>query len=574
MVTVKLDEFRGEADELRKNRLLFDWLSDDDKRAELYAELGAAGFPVLRFKSVLREGGRAPWPSEDVYLVSSRQHVSTALQRYSVKPYAHLDSGGRFMLGLERGLAHTEQHNVALRALVFSRPEIEACIQIAVERALVLPLKDHRFDLVTDVAEQAALRFVALLFGLPAQAHVELGAAMGAAYARLTFQIIGRHFVSDTGLPPEDSERSQRIKRDIENFVREAATRNDAGLVKARGVPQETVIGRLRAHYGSAADEPVFVALGLMAGTIGNIKAAVAIAIDHFFRVTDGRDERLIDQATRAARQQDHAALGALIGQALAVKPPAPFLARTADGKSGIALDGDAAIPQGAHVLLALGAEANPKLMFGGNAHDALYPHRCVGEHLAWPLIHETVFRVLRLPGLSRVIDPDTGKACPLEKRWGASCEHLPLLYQRDRRLNQQPLFVVLPIKHPIAENAARLKRLTEAGAYIIEEALADSRHVHFAWFSFVEGGTHLAMSTVYDGDFDAYVEYFALQVPLFDEQFQYLDVDMPRPISQYPKEFVDVIRRYNRAPLGGYFFSAYPQVRTAEVRMTGLNKP
>jgi hypothetical protein len=90
---------------------------------------------------------------------------------------------------------------------------------------------------------------------------------------------------------------------------------------------------------------------------------------------------------------------------------------------------------------------------------------------------------------------------------------------------------------------------------------------VHFAWFSIVENGTHLAMTTVYDGDFDTYVEFFARDVPLFDDQFDYLAVKMPRPIQKYPKEFVEIIRRYNRAPLGNYFFSAYPLTDTATIR-------
>ena len=34
-------------------------------------------------------------------------------------------------------------------------------------------------------------------------------------------------------------------------------------------------------------------------------------------------------------------------------------------------------------------------------------------------------------------------------------------------------------------------------------------------------------------------------------------------PVNEFPKEFVDTIRRFNQRPVGDYFFSAYP---TAEV--------
>ena len=77
---------------------------------------------------------------------------------------------------------------------------------------------------------------------------------------------------------------------------------------------------------------------------------------------------------------------------------------------------------------------------------------------------------------------------------------------------------------------------------------------------------THLALSTVFDGDFDAYVEHFAVKVPLFDKQFEFLDVEQRTPIRQHAKQFVENIRKYNRAPLGEYFFSAYPTVAVADV--------
>jgi hypothetical protein len=72
---------------------------------------------------------------------------------------------------------------------------------------------------------------------------------------------------------------------------------------------------------------------------------------------------------------------------------------------------------------------------------------------------------------------------------------------------------------------------------------------------------------TTFDGDFDAYVEHFAVKVSLFDEQFEFLDVEQKTPIRDHPKQFVDNIRKYRRNPLGDYFFSAYPLVSVAEIR-------
>ena len=69
------------------------------------------------------------------------------------------------MLGLESGDAHTKQNQIAASALKFTQEEIEKCAKAAFARASVLPLKNPRFNLPTDLAEQAALRFTELLFG-------------------------------------------------------------------------------------------------------------------------------------------------------------------------------------------------------------------------------------------------------------------------------------------------------------------------------------------------------------------------------------------------------------------------
>jgi hypothetical protein len=74
-------------------------------------------------------------------------------------------------------------------------------------------------------------------------------------------------------------------------------------------------------------------------------------------------------------------------------------------------------------------------------------------------------------------------------------------------------------------------------------------------------------MMTVYDGDFDAYVEHFATDVDLFDKQLELLEDAPPLPVREHPKEFVEWIRKNNKTPMGGYFYSAYPSVSVAQVR-------
>jgi len=561
----KLEAFRDEKKAIKKNRMLFDWLRDDHERGQLYAELRGAGFPVLQFKSLLRSSNHVGWPNQDVYLLSNKEHIEMALHHCSVKPYQALDSGGRFMLGLESGDAHTKQNQIAVSALNFTQAEIEKCAKAAFVRASVLPLKNPLFNLATDLAEQAALRFTELLFGFGDLAYPYLQGAMKVAYTQLVFQIIGRHFVPESGLPPTDTPEAKEIKERLTCEIRDAPTNHD----KRKGEPDDTVIERLLRDYkGPDNEELIIVTLGLIAGTIGNVCAAVSIAIADFFAERD-EGPPLIDTARQAARSPDGKELTKLIQNAFVRNPPAPFLARTSTGEGtgfNVRNDRGEPIPEGAHLVLALGAAADGDYIFGG-LDPSDYPHRCIGQHLAWPLTLEIVRQVLLLPGLSQVIDPVSGKPEKLKKRWGAICQSYPMQFQRDRRLNLHPLHLVLPIRKPIKENAQKLLQLMQVGAPLVEEALERQKFVHSAYFMLVENGTHLSMMTVYDGDFDAYVEHFAIDVPLFDEQLKYLEGAPRTPTAKFPKEFVEWIKRHNRAPFGGYFYSAYPTDTVADVK-------
>lgn len=592
----KLAQFGAAADARAQNQLLFAWLSDDEQRAQLYQELRdpANNFPVLRFKSLLQSRDGGEWLMEDVYLVSRQDQVEAALKHYSVEPYSKLGSGGRFMLGLddEGTHAHDRQRTVATKAMVYGSKEIEDCAIAAFERAAIRLLQRHVFDL-SDLAEQAALNFVKLLFGLRDESHVWLQRLMSGAYRGLVFAIVGRHFVpgADAQLGSQLSARAKEAKEQLEEEIGRAAQATGEAPFR-KGAPKEPVIKRLWGDPGGFDVEMRNVIVtGLIAGTIGNVRVAVPIAIHDFFTRNDTQGRPLVDEARRAARE-DGSRLDALITEALLRNPPTPFLARTSrplpSGKPPLMFTdeggADKPIPDGAHILLAMGADPKQSLLFGGTYPE--FMHQCVGQRLAWPLIRQVVRHVLLLPGLAQKIQSDTpdrddnepsepswkiesevGEPVQLKKIWGAMAMPYKLRYQRDRRLNQQPLFVVLPIKEPVQENARKLEALTEAGAHIVEQALAESGIVHFAWFALVENRTHLALSTVYDGDFDAYVEHFASKVPLFDEQFKCLAVEQPTPITQHPKEFVEIIRKYNRAPLARYFFSAYPLVSVAEVK-------
>ena len=314
-------------------------------------------------------------------------------------------------------------------------------------------------------------------------------------------------------------------------------------------------------------EQRAIVAVGAAAGTTGNVQAAVCIAVKALFA-----DQDKVDAACALAakeRPDQPSKLGddwwRLIGPALLRNPPIAFVPRTQveRGANGEVTYRD--------VLLAFGGGALPdgsddSLIWGG-WKESYGRHGCFGQYLAKPLITEIVRFVMGLKDIAEKLDPLTAKPEGLEKRWGFECKSYPLTYRRERRVAQSTLNVHMRIKQPVKENAEHLRRVIAAGAPRIHEALRESRHIHFAWFEFVERDTVLVLHTVYDGDFNAYIQHFALRVgDLFDALFEAIEDAPPMPVKQFPNEFVALIQRYNRPPAMGYFYSAYPNSESAQI--------
>jgi cytochrome P450 len=593
------------------NRLLLEWLSDDDKRALLYQELRESPRRVLKFQSRADIKERTWYDTDstfqqDVYLLASRQDVEAAMQNkefFTNAPYRTLGSG-TFMLGLDDA-EHEKQRRLASAYLRFDDPLIiKTLANVAFKAGAVLPLKQRAFDLV-ELSEQAAARFIGFLFGFEQGDHYLIEQAMRKAYRGLNFLILGRHFVSEPGTIDEASREMgrllirvaelidlyrARIGRDQEDQfekielelkeLKEFKDRNSKQPLKNFVPVLRRIAAQEQASDYSGAELAVIV-VGLIAGSIGNIQASVSIAINEFFR--ERPDLKVWTSAVDAAKESWQAdpdyceapKLWDLIAEALRLNPPAAFLPRKTLKPTPM---GGETIPAGAHLILAIGGATRKnggedfnipppgldQLVFGGPPADHL--HQCIGQHMAMPVITHFVRQILLLPGLVETFDPRTGDTLRLEKIWGFNCRKYPLEYTRSGLLTQSPLIVIMQVKSPTHEHADALKKVIRYGAPRIEKKLRDSKHVHFASFMFLENDTKLVLYTVYDRDFDAYIEHFALEIgPLFDRIFEHIEDAPPLPVNEYPKEFVDTIRRYNRRPAGGYFFSAYP---TATVSM------
>lgn len=564
------NKYAAETTPYAKNRLLFDWLCDDTQRARFYRDQKTPR--VFSFTSRSEEDpvGHVRPPAaprgeplvRPAHLVLDPALVDEVLKNanadFSNLPYARIGAGG-FMLALDPAFTQLHKLQRETAQALFCCEDTQALdrlCRLAIEQAEPVWLAGDGFDLAA-FAQQAALRFCLMYFGYALKDFAMLEQAAQTGHAALAYTILARHFVTEPGVLP-------RAELAMGTLARRTAELIDAyALWKRPGHPEDglgrpdkpafkSCIQKLGEGAGGALSGEQMAALvvGSLVGTVGNVQSCVCIAVDALLRRPDGAP------AETARRAQE-------VRAAWRANPPVPFVPRRVlkavpGGRWPVAL------AAGDELVLALGAGMGSDegrgnaLVFGGR--DA--PHACVGMQLGERLSQLLVEHVLALPSLARRFDPLDGTVMPLKKQWAFQCTAMPLTHRRVRRLLQQPLNVAMRVKSPVADSAMKLREVIRGAAPRIEQALRDSRHVHFAWFEFTDQDHTLVLHTVYDGDFDAYVDHFALKVgDLFDLLFKFVEPAPPTPVSSYPFEFVEMIRRFNRPPAAGYFFSAYPQL-------------
>ena len=587
---------REDCDDLNNRRLLY-WLSDDGVRAELFRQLNTWCGGVLPFPSRDAsprhcdcEGVDQPLPEArpdhvKVTLVTDRAHIEAILLnedgRYSSRIYAEL-GGGNFMLALDPGATtvHALQRKAFMDCFPHNADVLKALAFEACRSAAVLGFRAPAFDLAR-FAEQAALRCVQMLMGFALKDYKLLETALAAAYRALVYQVMERHFVSNPTLIPNARIEMARVFARTSELI-DAYAAEDEDALRGTRYPERPHdlppvlqnLGRLPGNLNG--EQRATIALGAAIGTVGNVQAAVCIAVKALFAGTDAADQatrkqdcdRLDDIRRRARLEKRDQPTGhfdewkKLIAGPLRENPPIPYLPRLEVDQDGhkvgeflLALGGGTAGREG---------DGDDPLVWGLAETGA---HWCLGQALAWPLIVEIVRHVMALPSLAQGLDPEDGRVEGLEKRNGFACESFPLEHRRDRRCAQTSLNVAMRIKAPVKDNADRVRDVIRSGAPRIERALRESRHVHFAWFEMIEADTVLVLHTVYDGPFGAYLQHFALDAgDLFDVLFQYIEDPPPMPVDKFPNEFAAHLLSYDRGPAGGYFFSAYPSAEVAQI--------
>lgn len=592
-----LREFeRKHSDDLINRKLLY-WLSDDRLRGELFVQLNARRGGVLDFPSRDASprhceclGVDRPLPPAvpdhvPVRLVTEREAINKVLLnkdgRYSSRVYAEL-GGGNFMLALDPGAAtvHPMQREAFLACFPQDAKLLQDLAFEACRSAAVLGFRAATFDL-TKFAEQAALRCVQMLMGYALKDYKLLETSLTAAYRALVYQVMERHFVTNpTLIPNARTEMARLLARTSELIDAYAAEDEDA--LKGTRYPERPhdltpVMQKLGQLTGNLnGEQRATIALGASIGSVGNVQAAVCIAVKALFAGTDDADPdrreaacKRLDGLRDWAREECSSKptqrfddWKAKLAGPLRENPPIPFLPR---------LEVDTQGKKVRELLLALGGGTAGQ---DGYEADSLVwglaktaPHWCLGQALAWPLIVEIVRHVMVLPNVAQGLDPETGLVEGLQKRHGFACESYPFEHRRDRRRAQTSLNVAMRIKAPVKENADRVRDVIRSGAPRIESALRASRHVHFAWFEMIEADTVLVLHTVYDGPFGAYLQHFALDAgDLFDVLFQYIEDPPPMPVDKFPNEFAAHLLRFDRGPVNGYFFSAYPSSEVAQI--------
>ena len=448
----KLNEFRAAEQQSRAkaNRLLFTWLSDDDKRADLYRCL-LESKQVLQFQSRANING-GPTPDYDpvfhqeVYLLTSREHVETALttpEEFSNSPYSALGNG-TFMLGLDDD--HQKQHAFAVKYLHYDAATIDALASVAFKAAAVLPSKQRKFDLA-EVSEQVALRFAGFLFGFEQVDHVLLEKTMRLAFFGLNHQIVGRHFVSEPAaitdatiamgellsrvaqlidlyrarIGQAEQDEFERIGLEPRTFGRRWGSSTVATIRAGVEENRRGNFGRIKEDgvtWIYSGNELAVIVVGLIRAPSAISRRAPPLRFISFSKIAPYSPRARGCRQLAARCNQGWQVRRLHLGSA-AAESPESISDPQDEAKNTSRFDQHS---EGSTVILAIGAATRDKIAnpdkfderpgqlirstdLGGPRYKQVL-HQCVGQHLAMPVIGWIARGVLLLDGLAETFDP------------------------------------------------------------------------------------------------------------------------------------------------------------------------
>jgi len=133
----------------------------------------------------------------------------------------------------------------------------------------------------------------------------------------------------------------------------------------------------------------------------------------------------------------------------------------------------------------------------------------------------------------------------------------------------QNPLNLMLNIQPGKTDAIATYLVQNQAA---INAALTRVGTVHFARFLMIPGTQYLFVITVFDGDFDAYIQAFTnILGDVFNLLLSCVDPAPPLPVQQNVAAFQAFVKQYN-LPTGLY--SAYPNCTVVQIWGNGCTPP
>jgi len=124
----------------------------------------------------------------------------------------------------------------------------------------------------------------------------------------------------------------------------------------------------------------------------------------------------------------------------------------------------------------------------------------------------------------------------------------------------QHPLSLVLQLKTGATDPTSKVMN------GLVGTAAPDI--LHFAWLIALDDKGKLLLSTVYDGDFDVYLDKFIdSSHASFDAIFPLIVDGPPTPVLDNRQAFHDFVRKNNISPIPGTFFSAYPTLNVVAIQ-------
>ena len=133
----------------------------------------------------------------------------------------------------------------------------------------------------------------------------------------------------------------------------------------------------------------------------------------------------------------------------------------------------------------------------------------------------------------------------------------------------QNPLNLMLNIQPGKTDAIASYLVQNQAA---INAALTRVGTVHFARFLMIPGTQYLFVITVFDGDFDAYIQAFTnILGDVFNLLLSCVDPAPPLPVQQNVAAFQAFVKQYN-LPTGLY--SAYPNCTVVQIWGNGCTPP